>query len=858
VQKNILIFILIFILIINFVFAQENLIGYWSFNQEDRNSTHVFDLSGNENHGIIHGVTFINEPGSVNDSASFDGIDDYIEIFDNNNSLSGMKEFTISILIKRQILGNEIFLYKSSLWGTYSFRSWEIIMKPFFRDINGSYNNIPEGILFNYLDIYQYYSITYDGENCSQYINGNQVLSEKCFLGGLQNSSGKLFLGKGSVTDGYSYFNGEMDELFIYNRSFSQEEILDKIGRPQNKFCGNNICDEGENLLLCFNDCSKENYIKKINDNSDFSLFYTHSLIKIPLNITLSSYVKKEIPEIKMAKNEARFIQFIIKANKDQEIEFSVDTYPNIKTEFFIEEYINMTIPSKGYLIKSLPDPLLKRTSYHLLKDKMYIILLDITTNENTLSGENLLKVNIGNEKFDLKIKIYNFSIPKVVSLKTAFDSGHFNIRYTGVPGCNDAKSIFDFHNISTSNILDKNTIVRAYYDSYAENKIVPYRPHYLNEFYYNCTSKEMNFLNFDKTLEYYLDNLSMNTFMISHYSGSSGYSLCGLDLTQEGYYGIAFDYYTQIAEHLKEKGWLNKSYFMVDEPSGIFLDYTKNLSYFLTHEITPPLKIGPAMYKAETYDILNDSINLWIILNNERDSLSAYNPQKANNLRNQGDEIWWYYTKTDIFNIDVNSHENIVFGWLAWKYNITGILSWAGLIYDMHCVPNYHYKYSNPWDNPRSEWGNGQINFYYPPCKEGVCSEVNFEVIPSLRVKLFREGIQDYEYFKILEKLIIKADNLNIDTVNANIALARIDEVALSFNEWTNDPNLLIEIRGEIAQNILDLESRLSENFHEADLNKDGIISKLELLQFINLWKNGQKSINEVLFAINEWVKNK
>ena len=175
-----------------------------------------------------------------------------------------------------------------------------------------------------------------------------------------------------------------------------------------------------------------------------------------------------------------------------------------------------------------------------------------------------------------------------------------------------------------------------------------------------------------------------------------------------------------------------------------------------------------------------------------------------------------------------------------------------------MHCVPNYHYKYSNPWDNPRSEWGNGQINFYYPPCKEGVCSEVNFEVIPSLRVKLFREGIQDYEYFKILEKLIIKADNLNIDTVNANIALARIDEVALSFNEWTNDPNLLIEIRGEIAQNILDLESRLSENFHEADLNKDGIISKLELLQFINLWKNGQKSINEVLFAINEWVKNK
>jgi hypothetical protein len=57
---------------------------------------------------------------------------------------------------------------------------------------------------------------------------------------------------------------------------------------------------------------------------------------------------------------------------------------------------------------------------------------------------------------------------------------------------------------------------------------------------------------------------------------------------------------------------------------------------------------------------------------------------------------------------------------------------------------------------------GNGQITFYYPPCVEA-CTEPTYEVVPSLRVKLYREGIQDYEYFEILEKKISEAKHLGI-----------------------------------------------------------------------------------------------
>jgi hypothetical protein len=50
------------------------LIGYWSFDAEDRNSTHVFDLSTNGNDGIIHGTEFVG--GIDGEAAYFDGLGD--------------------------------------------------------------------------------------------------------------------------------------------------------------------------------------------------------------------------------------------------------------------------------------------------------------------------------------------------------------------------------------------------------------------------------------------------------------------------------------------------------------------------------------------------------------------------------------------------------------------------------------------------------------------------------------------------------------------------------------------------------------------------------------------------------------
>jgi hypothetical protein len=60
----------------------------------------------------------------------------------------------------------------------------------------------------------------------------------------------------------------------------------------------------------------------------------------------------------------------------------------------------------------------------------------------------------------------------------------------------------------------------------------------------------------------------------------------------------------------------------MIDEPHGIHLYYTKELATILTKNITPPLQIGPALNDHAAFAILNDSVNLWIIQNNEATSL--------------------------------------------------------------------------------------------------------------------------------------------------------------------------------------------------------------------------------------------
>jgi hypothetical protein len=82
------------------------------------------------------------------------------------------------------------------------------------------------------LDIWQFITVTYDGTNAKMYINGTLVANiyQNYTLASLSRSN--CYIGKSNwPTDGYS--SSYFDDLRFYNKSLSQQEILELMNQNE-------------------------------------------------------------------------------------------------------------------------------------------------------------------------------------------------------------------------------------------------------------------------------------------------------------------------------------------------------------------------------------------------------------------------------------------------------------------------------------------------------------------------------------------------------------------------------------------------------------------------------------------------
>jgi len=92
---------------------------------------------------------------------------------------------------------------------------------------------------------------------------------------------------------------------------------------------------------------------------------------------------------------------------------------------------------------------------------------------------------------------------------------------------------------------------------------------------------------------------------------------------------------------------------------------------------------------------------------------------------------------------IDANPERNRAEPWLSYQLGTRGELYWADLF------AYYEYDQSNPWDSQWStDWsgGNGDGNLFYPGTTARI-GGTHDTPVPSIRLKMLREGMEDYEY---------------------------------------------------------------------------------------------------------------
>lgn len=194
----------------------------------------TIDSSGNGNNANNLGATFVD--GISGKALSFNGVNDYV---DAGNIASFEVPFTIEVWVypaKSQekcwdeVSGN--YGIMSNLNSLDSSTNWVWQLR--YGDAGGGcylgfqFNDNTEGnkwvTIKQKLTTGHWYQIvgTFDGTNIIVYLNGNP--KDKNQISKIIGNSDKLLIGN----DGWgNYFNGNIDEIRIYNRALSASEIMD-------------------------------------------------------------------------------------------------------------------------------------------------------------------------------------------------------------------------------------------------------------------------------------------------------------------------------------------------------------------------------------------------------------------------------------------------------------------------------------------------------------------------------------------------------------------------------------------------------------------------------------------------------
>ena len=243
---------IIFVCILSLTFARtatadlnNGLVAYYPFNGNTN------DESGNANHGTENGgVSYV--LGNIGQSASFDGINDYISVLD-KNILDLPNISTISLWLKLSTKfddPNNVLINKyrgdtasedGYIIGVNQFSENEVFGWAKDSDGNVTNNAITASdhkVASISFDNWVHYSFVFENNSVTHYING--ILYNTVNNKMINNSSGNdnpLIIGAGMshTSQVYNFFSGLIDEVRIYNRVLSESEIQELYTQPNNK-----------------------------------------------------------------------------------------------------------------------------------------------------------------------------------------------------------------------------------------------------------------------------------------------------------------------------------------------------------------------------------------------------------------------------------------------------------------------------------------------------------------------------------------------------------------------------------------------------------------------------------------------
>ncbi len=260
--------------------------------------------------------------------------------------------------------------------------------------------------------------------------------------------------------------------------------------------------------------------------------------------------------------------------------------------------------------------------------------------------------------------------------------------------------------------------------------------------------------------------------------------------------------FWRQAAEHFRKTGWMDRMFnYLWDEPRPDEFESLVQAGE-LVHRADPQVKnlvtapFHPAW--AGAVDIWTPVINCFEQKNSRHEycemtvGRSAYDPVIAN-----GKQLWWYqacashgcniiggeyFRGWPSYMIDHRGVRNRIMEWLTWKYRING---------ELYFNTDEAFSQRDPWKDVRLFGGNGDGTLFYPGRPE-IIGGISPVPIESIRLKLIREGLEDYEYLVMLERSRGRA-----------AVEPRVNAFIRNTYDFDQDPKKLYEVRNWMGEQL-------------------------------------------------------
>ena len=528
--------------------------------------------------------------------------------------------------------------------------------------------------------------------------------------------------------------------------------------------------------------------------------------------------------QIEMARNEYETRQLVFLAKNDMaDVTLNVSasdlkgpggaTIPSGDIELRLVDEVDISgttqFPGEK-LVGNWPDPLLPNAPFTINPGDLRSVWLTVRTRASTQPGTYHGSVSIrdgkGNvQSMPLNVTVWDFALPEKSSLKTFFNAWSHNwatfYNYARYPRDAWFHKV-SFEDIPRDRLLAATDFFRSYratlqgLDTYGVFDGKAVSPVLQTDGSLNlnqapkpgsATWNEVAAAALKNDGNLFVGSIGGNTKL---HLGEASEDAAVIELTKS--------YLELIEAQAKKSGWKNNLYFyLLDEPhnnkkSGGWPAALKEAS--LLKKLAPDIKTfvasGVFLPTPKEQGLYRD-VDAWCML------LDRTPFRDAESLRARGKEVWWYsanvtYAPFPTWSIHSENFAARILPLLSFKYNMDGVLLWAAtLFFDANSYPQSGKRWpERPWSMKGWLYQPGEGHLCYPG-KDG-------EFWPSIRLSNWRDGMEDFEYLKLLQD---KMPGLSPDQQEKARKILSLNAIAAAPYDYSRNPADFADLRRQIAE---------------------------------------------------------